>query len=219
MLEGGTPGYLHLLSPTPPSSSPSRTVPAAVSSPEADREGRRSERGSQAGLTLWPPTAGAEAATRPASLRKGKEGNVATNTRGKLGLYILLSNVFFLSPYFSPYLPLPDSPTPYWWTSFVLISAAPFFSIFFFFLSDWAHTLHWLGLPGRHVSTLALGHSKLLTLMFRAYRKLSSTGNLASKTTAVGAVSVGNNQAQINIKPINFFSIFETFFFSLWLSV
>lgn len=66
----------------------SRTAPAAVSSPEAsqrERDGRRSERGSQAGLTLWPPTAGAEAATRPASLRKGREGSVATNTRGKSG--------------------------------------------------------------------------------------------------------------------------------------
>lgn len=56
---------------------------------ERGRDGRWSERGNHAGLTLWPPTAGAEAATRPASLRKGREGSVATNTRGKPRMYIL----------------------------------------------------------------------------------------------------------------------------------
>lgn len=84
---GGNPGVSAPPVTSTPSSSPSLTVPAAVSSPEAERDGRRSERGSQAGLTLWPPTAGAEAVTRPASLRKGREGSVETNTRGKLGMY------------------------------------------------------------------------------------------------------------------------------------
>ena len=58
-------------------------------------DGGRSEEGSQVGLTLWPPTAGAEPATRLASLRKGREGSVATNTRGRLRmctLYLLKTN-------------------------------------------------------------------------------------------------------------------------------
>lgn len=79
---------------SPPSSSPSHTGPAAVSSPEAETEdGVR--RGSRAGLTLWPPAAGAEAATRPASLKKGGEGSVATNTKGKLRCCVFL--VFYFS--------------------------------------------------------------------------------------------------------------------------
>lgn len=89
VLEGGTPGYLCLLSPPLPLHRPlvRCLLPSAA---QRQREtARRSERGSQAGLTLWPPTAGAEAATRPASLRKGRGGSVATNTRGKLGMYIL----------------------------------------------------------------------------------------------------------------------------------
>lgn len=91
VLEGGIPGYLRLLSPP---LLPHRPLiwcllPSAAQRHSRERDGRRSERGSQAGLTLWPPTAGAEAATRPASLRKGREGSVATNTRGKPGMYIL----------------------------------------------------------------------------------------------------------------------------------
>lgn len=66
----------------PPSSSPSCTGPAAVSSPEAETEDEV-RGGSRAGLTLWPPAAGAEAATRPASLKNGGEGSVETNTKEK----------------------------------------------------------------------------------------------------------------------------------------
>lgn len=49
-----------------------RQQPRGMRGREGD--GRRSERGSRAGLTRWPPTAGAEAATRTASLRKGRRG-------------------------------------------------------------------------------------------------------------------------------------------------
>lgn len=84
---GWNPGVSAPPVTSPPSSSPSRTGPAAVSSPEAETEdGVRRE--SRPGLTLWPPAAGAEAATRPASLKKGGEGSVATNTREKMRLYI-----------------------------------------------------------------------------------------------------------------------------------
>lgn len=54
--------------------------------------GRRSEakgrqgKGSRAGLTPWPPTAGAEAATRPASLRGKAEGAAWQQTPGERGL-------------------------------------------------------------------------------------------------------------------------------------
>lgn len=88
---GEPPGYLRLLSPPLPPHRPrvQCLLPSAAQRHGRERDGRRSERGSQAGLTLWPPTAGAEAATRPASLRKGSEGSMATNTRGKPGIYIL----------------------------------------------------------------------------------------------------------------------------------
>uniref|UniRef100_A0AAV2J0I7 Uncharacterized protein n=1 Tax=Knipowitschia caucasica TaxID=637954 RepID=A0AAV2J0I7_KNICA len=58
------------------------TQPAAVSSPAAEhRDRHEAERHRKpSGLTLWPPTAGAEAATRPASLRRATEASVATNT-------------------------------------------------------------------------------------------------------------------------------------------
>lgn len=84
-------GYRHLLSPphTPRRPLAQRLLPSAAQRHSRERDGRRSEKGSQPGLTLWPPTAGAEAATRPASLRKGRKGSVATNTRGKLKMYIL----------------------------------------------------------------------------------------------------------------------------------
>ena len=53
---------------------------------ERERGGRRSERrGSRAGLTLWPPTAGAEAATRPASLRRGERGQRGNKHKGEAG--------------------------------------------------------------------------------------------------------------------------------------
>lgn len=84
-------GYRRLLSPphTPRRPLAQRLLPSAAQRHSRERDGRRSEKGSQPGLTPWPPTAGAEAATRPASLRKGREGSVATNTRGKLKMYIL----------------------------------------------------------------------------------------------------------------------------------
>lgn len=51
---------------------------------EGERGGRRSERrGNRAGLTPWPPTAGAEAATRPASLRRGERGQRGNKHKGE----------------------------------------------------------------------------------------------------------------------------------------
>lgn len=81
VLEGGTPGYLRLLSPPLPPHRPltQRLLPSAAQRRSRGRDARRSEGGSRAGLTPWPPTAGAEAATRTASLRRRREGSVATN--------------------------------------------------------------------------------------------------------------------------------------------
>lgn len=79
----GTPGYLRLLSPPLP---PHRPRSRGACCRQQPRGGVRREDGveggSQAGLTPWPPTAGAEAATRPASLREGGERAAWQQTQG-----------------------------------------------------------------------------------------------------------------------------------------
>lgn len=104
-LEGGTPGYPPLLSPPLPPHRP--PVPGLL--PSAAQRQRRKTRGarggSRAGLTPWPPAAGAEAATRPASLKRGGEGSQATNTKGKLGVHAVavVSCLFLLPPPFTSF--------------------------------------------------------------------------------------------------------------------
>lgn len=100
---GTTPGYQRLLSPPLPPHRPLSYSPCCRQQPrgiaQRERETKDEVReGSQAGLTLWPPMAGAEAATHPASLRKGIEGSVTTNTSGRLRMYILyLLNTYTLT--------------------------------------------------------------------------------------------------------------------------
>lgn len=97
-------------------------------------------RGSRVGLTLWPPAAGAEAATRPASLKKGGEGSVATNTKEKLCLYIQRCFFFFTGPFGS------SSHLPHSLLSLFSFSLRPFH-----FVLIGVHLWCWLGFPNSHV--------------------------------------------------------------------
>lgn len=127
---GWNPGVSAPPVTSPPSSSPSRTRPAAVSSPEAEAEdGVRG--GSRAGLTLWPPTAGAEAATRPASLKDGGRGQRGNKHKGETG-YILLCCVTAF--YWSHRFPLPFASSFISLPSSISVLAAAFLTLF---RSDW----------------------------------------------------------------------------------
>lgn len=94
-LGGGNPGVSAppvTSSLSPPTLLPTFCLSSSALLPSAAQRqsetGRGSAgKGSRAGLTLWPPTAGAEAATRPASLRWKAERAAWQQTQERGGLW------------------------------------------------------------------------------------------------------------------------------------